>query len=306
VGDTVLVEKAGEIIPQVVAVIAEKRPPGAQPVVEPTRCPSCGEPLARNEGEVALRCANRLGCGAQLREAIDFFAHRDAMNIDNLGPKVIAQLIDKGMVRDVADLYALSAERLGELERMGDKSAANLAQAIERSKGASLSRLLTALGIPLIGEVAARAVAEVFGSLREMVELLPEAIRARLEETPGFGAERASAVGDFFADAENRAVLERLRARGVDPVEQRRTSEGPLAGKTLCVTGTLSRPRAEVKAAIEAAGGKFATSVTKATSFLVAGADTGEAKRKSAEKFGVPVIDEAGLEKLLAGEPPAG
>ncbi|MSP63872.1 MAG: NAD-dependent DNA ligase LigA [Myxococcales bacterium] len=301
VGDLVLVEKAGEIIPQVLAVILTQRPEGAPPTVPPTACPSCGHPLARREGEVALRCENRIGCPAQLREAIDFFAHRSAMNIENLGPKLVEQLTLRGLVKDVADLYALTAEQLIELERLGEKSAEGLIAGIARSRGASLKRLLVGLGIPLIGEVAATAVADHFGSLAALMEQAQEAIALSLLGVAGFGEERASAVAAFFADPSHRAVLSRLREAGVDPVEHRRQASGPLAGKSVCVTGTLGRPRGEIKEAIEAAGGRFVSAVGKGTDFLVAGEKTGDAKRKSAEKFGVQVLDEAALEALLRG-----
>ncbi len=302
VGDTVLVEKAGEIIPQVVTVIVEQRPPGTEPYPIPTRCPSCESPLRRREGEVALRCENREGCTEQLRQSIAFFAQRDAMNIEGLGEKLVAQLVAARLVRDPSDLYQLTAAQLAALDRMGDKSAQNLVENVARSKPQSLTRLLTALGIPLIGEVAAAAVADRFGALATMMEREPSSLREALLEVPGFGDERARAVAEWFGDARNRAVVERLRAAGVDPVAHRRPSTGPLAGKSLCVTGTLARPRDEVKAAIEAAGGRFVSSVGKGTDYLVAGEKTGAAKRTSAEKFGVRVIDEATLERLLRGE----
>lgn len=301
-GDTVLIEKAGEIIPQVVTVILEKRPHPSHPVVAPTRCPSCHTELVRLAEEVALRCPNRLGCPAQLRESLTFFAHRDAMNIDGLGEKLVEQLVAAGLVHGPDDLYRLTVEELLALERVGQKSAENLVAGIERSKGRSLTRLLTAIGIPLIGSVAAAAVADRFGSLATMMEQPPEQLKAALLTVAGLGEERASAVADFFADAHNRGVLERLRAAGVDPVEHRRSEGGPLAGKKFAITGTLSQPRPAMKEAIEAAGGKVVASVTKGTDYLVAGEHTGEAKRKSAEKFGTQVIGEDELAALLRGE----
>ena len=305
VGDTVLVEKAGEIIPQVITVILEKRPAGTLPARVPERCPSCGEPLRRREGEVALRCVNKLGCPAQRRESITFFAHRDAMNIEGLGEKLVAQLVEAGLVKDVADIYALATPALIALERTGKKSADNLVEAIGKSRGATLTRLLTGLGIPLIGEVAAAAVADRFGSLAAMLAYPagdPAPMKAALLEAAGFGEERAAAVAEFFADEGNRGVLVRLLAAGVDPVEHTRARVGPLAGKRFCITGTLSRPRPAIKEAIERAGGKADASVTKGTDFLVAGGDTGEAKLKSAARYGTRVIDEAALEAMLRGE----
>ena len=301
VGDTVLVEKAGEIIPQIVTVILEKRPAGAEPFPIPTECPSCRTPLVRVEGEVALRCPNFDGCPEQIRQRITFFAHRDAMNIEGLGDKLVEQLVEKGLATDPADLYALTAERLVVLERFGRKSADNLLAGIERSKAQTLTRLLTALGIPLTGGVAA-AVADRFGSLGALMEATPDAIYEALMGVDGFGEERARAVRDYFADPKVRAMLERLRAAGVDPVEHRRAEGGPLAGKKFAITGTLSRSRDEVKAAIEAAGGKVVASVGKSTDFLVAGDNTGEAKKKGAEKFGTKILDEAALARMIAGE----
>lgn len=305
VGDAVLIEKAGEIIPQVVMVIVERRPVGAEPFPVPKVCPSCGAELSRIEGQVALRCPNRLGCPAQLREALTFFASRGAMNIDGLGEKLVEQLVRAGLVRDLADLYRLTLAVLLGLERVGDKSAENLVQAIARSKEQSLTRLLTGLGIPLIGSVNAAQVADRFGSLRALLDETPERLREALLEVPGFGAERASAVAEFFADEHNRGVLGRLRDAGVDPVEHRRGAEepaGPLQGKRLVLTGTLSAPRETMKERIEAAGGKVLGAVSKGTDYLVAGANTGAAKRQAAEKHGTRVIDEAELERLLAGE----
>jgi DNA ligase (NAD+) len=301
-GDTVLIEKAGEIIPQVVMVIVENRPPGTEPYPPPTQCPSCGTQLVRREGEVALRCPNKLGCPGQLRESITFFASRNSMNIEGLGEKLVEQLIARGLVRDVADVYRLEEAQLTALDRFGKKSAENLRAAIEKSKSATLTRLLTALGIPLIGGVAAAAVADRFGSLRELVEKSPEEIRAALMDVPGFGEERARAVEAWFADERNRALVDRLRAAGVDPVEHRRAATGPLAGKRFAITGTLTQPRESIKEAIEAAGGKVVASVGKNTDYLVAGENTGEAKRKGAERFGTKIIDEPALEALLRGD----
>jgi DNA ligase (NAD+) len=214
----------------------------------------------------------------------------------------VLQLVQRGLIRDVADIYSLTVSQLEEMERMGEKSARNIIEAVERSKGSSLRRLLTGLGIPLVGGVNAAAMAEKFGSLAAMMELSPDGIRDGLMTVPGFGEERANAVAAWFADPHSRNVLEKLTRAGVNPVEHTRPATGPLAGKTLCVTGTLSRPRGEFKDAIEAAGGKFVTAVGKGTDYLVAGDKTGEAKLKSAAKFGVKVIDEAGLEALLKGE----
>jgi DNA ligase (NAD+) len=302
VGDRVLIEKAGEIIPYVITVV--ERGADRVPVVEPARCPSCDTALVRLEGQVALYCPNTFGCPVQRARSIEFFCKRDAMNMENLGEKLVAQLVEKGLVADVADLYDLTVEKLVELERMGPKSAENVIAAIAASREkATLTRLLIGLGIPGIGEVWARAVAEHFRDLPSLMRATPEEIHAALLGIHGFGDERAGDVSRFFAEPRNRAVLEKLMARGVSPVEPRVERTGPLAGVRICVTGTLSKPRGEVQAAIEAAGGTFEKSVKKGTQYLVAGADVGATKLKDAEKKGTRVIDEAALEKLLRGEP---
>ncbi|MCS6913109.1 MAG: NAD-dependent DNA ligase LigA [Myxococcales bacterium] len=305
IGDVVLIEKAGEIIPQIVAVIKERRQ-GREaelvPIMEPTVCPACGDTLLRRPGEVALRCPNTRPCPAQLREAIDFFCHRDAMNIEHMGPKLIEQLVERGLVRDVADLYDLTQEQLQALPRMAEKSAANVIRAIARSKQeATLSRLLTALGIPSIGWVWAQKIADRYRTLPALLEADPEQVRKDLTALHGFGPERAGAVADFLADARSRALLHKLMQRGLSPVEpERQGGEGPLAGKSLCVTGTLRVPRAQIKARIEAAGGKFVSAVSSKTSYLLVGDAPGEDKLRAAEKHGVPLLTEAEFERLLA------
>ena len=307
IGDSVLIEKAGEIIPQVVVVIKEKRPEGAEAILPPTVCPICQTGLVRNEGEVAWRCPNA-DCPEQVRQRILFFAHRDQLFIEGLGEKLVAQLVDRGFIKDVADLYALRLEDLVKLERFGEKSAQNLLNSLSRSKSSSLARLIAGLGIPLIGGVVAQTVAERFGSMAHMMELAPEALQAALVELEGFGEERARTVAAFFAEPRNRAVVEKLRAAGLDPVVERRVTTGPLANKKFAITGTLSRSRDDIKAEIEAAGGKVVASVGKSTDYLVAGDNTGEAKKKNAEKFGTKVINEAELRALIEngpGEAPA-
>jgi DNA ligase (NAD+) len=301
VNDRVLIEKAGEIIPYVITVM--ERAADRVPVVEPAHCPSCGTPLVREEGLVALRCPNTFGCPVQRARSIEFFCKRDAMNIENLGPSLVTQLVDTGLVKDVADLYDLTVEQLVELERMGEKSAQNVVAAVQQSKStATLTRLLIGLGIPGIGEVWARAVAEHYLSLTALLAAGPDEIQQALFGIHGFGEERARAVADFFREPRNRAVLEKLVARGVSPVEKLVERSGPLAGLHVCVTGTLSRPRGDVQKAIEAAGGTFEKSVKKGTDYLVAGADVGATKLKDAQKKGVRVIDEPTLDRLLRGE----
>ncbi|HWE26452.1 MAG TPA: NAD-dependent DNA ligase LigA [Polyangia bacterium] len=304
VGDRVLLEKAGEIIPYVITVV-ERGPADVRvPVSEPTVCPSCGTPLVREEGQVALLCPNTFGCPVQRARSIEFFCKRDAMNMENFGPSLVTQLVDTGLIADVADLFDLTADKLVELERMGQKSAENVVAGIAQARQkATLTRLLVGLGMPKIGEVWAHEVAQRFGDLQTLMETPPPAIFDALVELHGFGEERARAVSDFFADERHLAVLHKLMARGVSPKEPpKAVREGPLAGVRVCVTGTLSRPRSDMQSAIEGAGGVFEKSVKKGTDYLVAGADVGATKLKDAQKKGVKVIDEAALEQLLRGE----
>jgi DNA ligase (NAD+) len=306
VGDRVLLEKAGEIIPQILAV-TEK---GDGPVfAAPTHCPSCESELVREEGKVALVCPNRLGCSAQQLGAIEFFASRGQMNIDGLGEKVVAQLVETRLVRDVADLFVLTAEQLEELDRFGKQSAQNLVAAIAKSKtGATFARLLAALGIPNLGGVLARPIAEKYGTLSALrtaaTAIDSEAFVAQLCEIDGIGETIARHVDRFLRDPHAAVVLDKLVAHGIDPAQPvRAVSDGPLSGKTLVVTGTLTASRADVQKRIEAAGGKVAGSVSKKTTYLVAGAETGKAKLDAAIKHGVRVISEQELDDLLAGKP---
>jgi DNA ligase (NAD+) len=305
VGDRVLLEKAGEIIPYVITVVERAAADVRVPIVEPTHCPSCGTALVRAEGQVALVCPNTFGCPVQRARSIEFFCKRDAMNMENLGPSLVAQLVDNGIVSDVADLFDLKVDQLVGLERMGEKSAENVVAAIRLGRAkATLTRLLVGLGMPKIGEVWAHEVALCFGDLATLMAAAPGDIFAALSRVHGFGEERARAVSDFFADERHGKVLHKLMARGVSPSEPRPLAgAGPLAGVRVCVTGTLTRPRSEIQAAIEAAGGLFDKSVKKGTTYLVAGADVGATKLKDAQKKGTRVIDEAALDKLLRGEP---
>jgi DNA ligase (NAD+) len=301
VNDRVLIEKAGEIIPYVIAVV--ERPAHREPVQVPAQCPSCGTALVREEGLVRLQCPNTFGCPVQRARSIEFFCKRDAMNMENLGPALVGQLVETGLVKDVADLFDLTVEKLIDLERMGQKSAENVVNAIQLAKAnATLTRLLVGLGIPGIGEVWAHAVAERFQDLPALMEATPQLVYDALMELHGFGEERARAVSNFLADARHRAVLGKLIERGVAPSEPKVERSGPLGGVHICVTGTLSRPRGDVQADIERAGGIFDKSVKKGTTYLVAGADVGETKLKDAQKKGVRIIDEAGLAKLLRGD----
>ena len=303
-GDRVLIQKAGEIIPEILGV-TDKGPGPA--FVPPTVCPFCETGLEREEGKVALMCPNKIGCPAQLLGAIEFFASRHQLNIDGLGEKVVEQLVEAGLVTDVADLFALTELQLLSLDRFGKLSAQNLFAAIATAKqNATFSRLLSALGIPHVGSVLAKPIAQKYGRLSALraraAELTSDELRAELNEIEGIGDVVAGHVDRFLRDPHVTAVLDKLAAHGVDPEEPKLAiPTGPLTGKTLVVTGTLTQARADVHKRIEAAGGKVAGSVSKKTDYLVAGADTGKTKLDAAHKNGVAVIDEAELEALLTG-----
>jgi DNA ligase (NAD+) len=258
----------------------------------------------RLEDEVALRCPNRLACRSQLVWFVDFFCGRGAMNIAGLGLERADQLIEVGLIKDIADVFRLDAASLVPLERWNEKSAQNLVIAIDEAKRkATLTRLVTALGIPHVGGVAAHAVALRYRRLAALLAILDErgedALVADLNEIDGVGAVIARAVARFFADPESRAVVDKLRALGVDPEEPLAT-RGHLEG-SFVVTGTMTRPREELIRRIEQAGGKVTGSVSKKTTYLVAGADVGRAKMDAATKHGVKVIGEEELERLLSG-----
>ena len=300
-GDRVLIEKAGEIIPQVLAVTEPSTNPPFQP---PTKCPSCGHPLVRQEGEVALRCPNRLACTSQLVWSVAFFAGRGQLQIEGLGLERAAQLVEAGLIRDVADVFALREEALAPLEGFAEVSARNLVDAVAAARErATLGRLLGALGIPHVGGVAARAIAARYRRLAAIYALLdergPGALAEDLSAIEGIGEVIARAAAAFFDDADSRRVIARLRALGVDPEEPEPQAGGPLHGMTFVVTGTLGRPREEIIRAIELAGGKVTGSVSRKTTYLVAGADVGTAKMDAAHKHGVEVIGEAELDELL-------
>ena len=306
VGDDVLVEKAGEIIPQIVTVVRERRSgreAELSPIVAPTVCPVCGDTLYRRPDEVALRCPGTRPCPAQLREALAFFCHRNAMNIEGFGEKLVAELVTGGLVRDLADLYSLRREQLLLLPRMGEKSADNLMTALDKSRReATLSRFLTGLGMPLIGEVWAQKIADRYRSLATLRSHTPDEIYVALAAIHGFGEERAGAVRDYLQQSQTQALLDKFGMAGLAPSEPEKTlTSTALSGKSLCITGTLSKPRGEIQRRIEAAGGKCVGSVSKKTSFLLIGAEPGEDKRKAAEKNGVPLLTEAQLEELLSG-----
>ncbi|MBX3159434.1 MAG: NAD-dependent DNA ligase LigA [Deltaproteobacteria bacterium] len=303
IGDRVLVRKAGEIIPEILQV-TEK---GAGPVVEaPATCPSCGSTLEREPGKVALLCVNRVSCPAQLLAAVEFFAK--ALGVDGLGDKMVVQLVEAGLVKDVADLFTLTPPQIEKLERQGKTSAKKLVDAIAKGRAsADFSRLLTALGITMVGPVMATKIAEKYGklsALRAAVAATDTAgFVAELSSMDGLGVVLAEHVDRFMRDPQAAALMDKIAGLGFDPEQLvSARAEGPLSGKTLVVTGTLSRQRAEVQKMIESAGGKIGGSVSKKTTYLVAGEDTGATKIEAAKKNNVRVISEAELMDLLAGK----
>jgi DNA ligase (NAD+) len=303
IGDVVSIEKAGEIIPQVIAVDREARNGTERRFEMPTKCPVCGTPVERREGEVARRCPNRR-CPAVVTGAIIHYSRRYAMDIDQLGESLVDQLVKSGLVKDVADLYDLTAETLANLERMGKKSADNVVAGIAASKERTLGRLITGVGMEHIGQVAAVQLAQTAGSLQGLLAWAPEQVHEIVDGIAGFGPKMADSVARFLADEEQRQLLVRLLERDVSRPEPVQTSaaEGPLSGMSFCVTGVLSRKREDVHAAIRAAGGAIHDGVKKGTTYLVAGEKVGKSKLDLARKHGTKVIDEAALERLLRGE----
>ena len=293
-GDYVTVQKAGDIIPEVVCAHPEKRDGTEIPFEMPTTCPSCGEPVFREEGEAAVRCTNA-SCPAQLSRGIEHFASKDAMDIDGLGPQIVEALIRADLIRDPADLYALTAEQVANLERMGDKSAKNLMDAIEKSKQAGLERLLFALGIRNIGAVAAAALAARFGTLEATMDATVEDLCA----IPDFGEITALCVVNYFSHEQNRALCRRLADAGLVTTSTAAPTSDRYAGKTFVLTGTLpTMSRDEASALIKAQGGKVSGSVSKKTDYVVAGEAAGS-KLTKANELGVTVIDEATLLEML-------
>ncbi|MCC7178191.1 MAG: NAD-dependent DNA ligase LigA [Acidobacteria bacterium] len=299
-GDTVIVEKAGDVIPRVVGPVLAKRPHHSRPWVMPTHCPVCHSRLHKAEDEVVWRCENS-SCPARLMRSLDHFVSRGAMNIEGLGEVLIRQLVEKGLVKDAADIYHLTAETLEDLERMGKKSAAKLMGQIERSKANEVWRLLNALGIRHVGERGAQVLADHFGSV-EAIEAAPV---EELQEVHEVGPVMAASVRSWFDEPRNRRLVERLREAGVRTVGERKsTPRGPqpLAGKSFVITGTLdSMSREDAAARLEALGGKVTGSVSRKTSYLIVGAEPGS-KLEKARALGVPTLEEAEFLGLIMGE----
>jgi DNA ligase (NAD+) len=312
VGDRVFIEKAGEIIPQVVSVDLTARDPSSVPYVMPDACPICGTKAVRGLrdeaspelGEEATRkCPNRR-CPAQVDARIFHYSRRFSMDVDHLGIAVIEQLTRAGLVSSVADLYTLSVDAVKALERHGEKSAKNLVASIATSKERTLDRLLCGLGIPQIGQVAAKQLAEELGSLESARALAPEALSEKVQGIHGFGPKMVESVVAFFQDPDETALMDRLVALGVgrpQPVAKV-ASVGPLVGKSFCVTGVLTEKRETVHERLRAAGADIHDSVKKNTTYLVAGEKTGKTKLDQAKKFGAVVVDEGRMNALIAGE----
>lgn len=293
IGDTVIIQRAGDVIPEVVGPVLSKRPGHARPFVFPSKCPSCGAPVSRPEGEVAWRCLN-LQCPAQFLGRLRHFVSRKAMDVEGIGEKTLEQMVSTGLVKGLADLYSLTKEQIAGLERMGDKSAENLIQAIRGSKHPPLARFINALGIRHVGEATADALARHFGDIHRIMHTG----REYFLQVQDVGPEVAGSLHSFFHNPANRQTVEALLSHGVMP-KPPETQGDTLKGKTFVLTGTLSRwTRDDAAQAIAARGGKVSGSVSKKTSYVVAGVEAGS-KLTKAQELGVPVLDEAAFEALV-------
>ncbi len=294
VGDTIIVRKAGDIIPEVLGVDLKKRPPDARPFKMPDRCPVCGSPLYTDPDEAAIRCTGS-ECPAQLSRSIAHFASRGAMDIEGLGIAIVEALLEKGHIKSAADLYYLKAEDIAAMEKMGDKSAENLLAALEKSKGNQLSRLLFAFGIRNVGQKAAKVIAERY----ENIDALLNATAEELTNIRDIGPVIAESLKNWLDNPQNRHFIQRLQDAGVNMTEQVDKRDGRFEGKTFVLTGTLSEfTRDQASAIIEAFGGKTSSSVSKKTSYLLAGEDAGS-KLTKAQSLGVEIIDEAVFKEMI-------
>jgi DNA ligase (NAD+) len=293
IGDTVLIERAGEVIPHVLKVVKEGK--NRRPFKMPAKCPECGSAIHKAEGEVAYRCVNS-ACPAKRKESLLHFAGRHAMDIDGLGEKIVDQLVDKGMVKDVADLYSLKLDQLAELERMAEKSAQNLLDEIAASKKQPLSRLIYALGMRFVGERTGQLLAENFSSLEELEEAKPE----DLEKVTEVGPKVSESIAEFFSEPANRKLIKKLHAAGVRPTaEKREIKSQKFAGKSFVFTGALeNRSREEAGELVQQHGGKLSGSVSKKTDYVVVGADPGS-KYDKAKELDVTILSESEFEKLI-------
>ena len=299
IGDTVIVRRAGDVIPEIVKVIESKRPESVREFVMPTQCPICGSDVEREDGEAVSRCSGGLFCAAQRKEAIKHFASRKALDIDGLGDKLVEQMVDSGMIKNPADLFLLSAEEIAGLERMGQKSAENLVNALQAARETRFPRFLYALGIREVGEATARSLAMHFHDLDSLMQANEEA----LVEIEDVGPVVAHHIETFFQQEHNREVIQRLLEVGVNwPQEEQGSTSSVVSGKTIVLTGTLDKmSRSEAKEKLLALGAKVAGSVSKKTDYVVAGAEAGS-KLTKAESLGVPVVDEDTLIEWLTQE----
>jgi len=294
-GDTVIIQRAGDVIPEVVSVVKELRAAESRPYKLPDLCPVCNSHAVRLEGQAAQRCVN-VSCPARLKETIRHFASRNAMDIEGLGTKLVEQLVDRGLVKNPSDVYLLDRPTLASLERMADKSASNLLDAVERSKDVPADRFLYSLGIPLVGEHVARILLEAFGD----IETLSRKSVDELQRVHGIGPEVAQSVAEFFGEPKNVEMIRRILEAGVQPVPLERPSgeaETPFRGKTVVFTGAISMARGVAKKMVEDQGGHVAGSVSRKTDFVVAGADPGS-KLDKARELGVRILDEEEFRRL--------
>lgn len=296
IGDTVTVRRAGDVIPQIVAVVSERRPSDSRDIVFPTHCPVCDSPAVRVEGEAVVRCSGGLICPAQVKEAIKHFVSRKAMDVDGLGDKLVEQLVECGRVLSVADLYDLTSEQLASMERMGDKSAGNVIRALEVSKATTLARFIYSLGIREVGEATARNLAKYFGDILPLLQ----ADEDRLQAINDVGPVVAKFIVAFFSELRNREMIQSLKDKGVSwPIVEQSSDAMPLVNTTYVLTGTLDKlTRDEAKAHLQDLGATVTGSVSKKTHYLVAGANAGS-KLTKAESLGLDILDEAALIDLL-------
>jgi DNA ligase (NAD+) len=294
IGDTVVVERAGDVIPYVVKVITEKRTGREKKFAMPSQCPVCGAEVEREEGEAAYRCTG-LACQAKLKESLKFFGARGSMDIEGLGEKIIDQLVDKELVHDAGDLYRLGKEQIASLDRMADKSAQNLLDAIEKSKTTTLPRFISSLGIRHVGDATAKQLAEHFGDLEHIMSASEE----QLQAVRDVGPEVARSIAHFFAQKQNRSVIDKLLKAGVHFPKVAARRDGKLSGQTFVLTGTLaSMTRPEAQKRIEAQGGKVSSSVSKLTTYVVAGEEAGS-KLDKAQQLGVKIVDEGEFLRMI-------
>ena len=295
VGDTVVVRRAGDVIPEVVSVVLDRRPQHTQPFEIPSRCPICDSHIERLVDEAIARCSGGLFCAAQRKQALLHFAHRRAMDIDGLGDKIVDQLVDLNLVRTPADLYRLGFSALANLERMGDKSADNLIRSIAQSKSTSLPRFIFGLGIRHVGESTAKDLAKYFGTMQALMDAQME----DLLTVNDVGPVVANSIISFMSESHNREVIEQLLASGIEFQVEKQIAGVDLSGQTFVLTGTLpTMSRDQAKALLEAAGAKVAGSVSQKTSYVVAGSDAGS-KLEKANELGIPILDEDALMKIL-------